>query len=107
MVPDPASAGQAGDVHDASVVGTGAYEWKHPGWRGRPWTEVVIYEIHAGAAGGFSALREDLPRLHALGVTAVELMPIADFPGKRNWGYDGVLPYAPIAPMDRQATSKL
>ena len=95
MVPDPASTGQAGDVHDASVVGTGAYEWKHPDWRGRPWTEVVIYEIHVGAAGGFSALREDLPRLHALGVTAIELMPIADFPGKRNWGYDGVLPYAP------------
>jgi maltooligosyltrehalose trehalohydrolase len=95
MVPDPASAGQAGDVHDASIVGTGFYNWQNPAWQGRPWTEVVLYEVHPGTAGGFTAIREDLPRLKALGVTAVELMPIAAFPGKRNWGYDGVLPYAP------------
>jgi maltooligosyltrehalose trehalohydrolase len=95
MVPDPASMAQAPDVHDASVVATTAFDWKHPDWRGRPWTEVVLYEVHAGAAGGFRGIRADLPRLKELGVTAVELMPVNDFPGKRNWGYDGVLPYAP------------
>jgi maltooligosyltrehalose trehalohydrolase len=95
MVPDPASKVQAPDVHDASVVQTSVFPWKHPDWRGRPWTEVVLYEVHAGAAGGFRALREDLPRLKELGVTAIELMPVNDFPGARNWGYDGVLPYAP------------
>jgi maltooligosyltrehalose trehalohydrolase len=95
MVPDPASTAQAPDVHDPSVVTTSAYPWKHPNWRGRPWTETVLYEVHPGAAGGFRRIKDDLPRLKELGVTAVELMPVADFPGKRNWGYDGVLPYAP------------
>jgi maltooligosyltrehalose trehalohydrolase len=78
-------------------VRTAPFAWQHPEWRGRPWTEVVLYEVHAGVAGGFRGVQEDLPRLHALGVTAIELMPIADFPGQRNWGYDGVLPYAPDA----------
>ena len=64
---------------------------------GRPWHEAVVYELHPGAFGGFDGIRAQLPRLAALGVTAVELMPIADFPGQRNWGYDGVLPYAPDA----------
>jgi maltooligosyltrehalose trehalohydrolase len=95
MVPDPASTCQSPDVHDASVVGSGSFDWKHPEWTGRPWTEVILYEVHAGAAGGFRAIREDLPRLKQLGVTAIELMPVNDFPGQRNWGYDGVLPYAP------------
>ena len=95
MVPDPASTGQAPDVHDASVVGTGSFTWKHPEWRGRPWTETVLYEVHAGLAGGFRGIKDDLPRLAALGVTAIELMPVNDFSGTRNWGYDGVLPYAP------------
>ena len=95
MVPDPASHRQAPDVHDGSVVGPGAFTWKHPDWRGRPWTEVVLYEVHPGVAGGFQAIRDDLPRLKQLGITAIELMPVNDFPGKRNWGYDGVLPYAP------------
>jgi maltooligosyltrehalose trehalohydrolase len=97
MVPDPASRQQADDVHDASVVRTAEFAWRHPEWRGRPWTEAVLYEVHAGAAGGFRGVRDDLPRLKALGVTAIELMPVNDFPGKRNWGYDGVLPYAPDA----------
>ncbi|MCK8784051.1 malto-oligosyltrehalose trehalohydrolase [Roseomonas sp. NAR14] len=97
-VPDPASRFQAGDVHDASVVvDPAAHRWKHPEWRGRPWHETVLYELHAGACGGFAGIEAMLPRLAALGVTAVELMPIADFPGRRNWGYDGVLPYAPDA----------
>ncbi len=97
MVPDPASTAQATDVHDASVVSSRRFTWKHPDWRGRPWTETVLYEVHVGAAGGFDGVRQDLPRLQQLGVTAVELMPVNDFPGQRNWGYDGVLPYAPDA----------
>jgi maltooligosyltrehalose trehalohydrolase len=95
-VPDPASRLQAGDVHGPSVVvDPRAFEWRNAGWRGRPWHETVLYEIHAGAMGGFKGVQAALPRLRDLGVTAVELMPIADFPGRRNWGYDGVLPYAP------------
>ncbi|HBK09018.1 MAG TPA: malto-oligosyltrehalose trehalohydrolase [Acetobacteraceae bacterium] len=95
LVPDPASRGQAPDVHDASVVQGCDYPWRHADWTGRPWTDVVLYEVHVGVAGGFKGIRDDLPRLKALGITAVELMPVNDFPGRRNWGYDGVLPYAP------------
>jgi malto-oligosyltrehalose trehalohydrolase len=95
-VPDPASRAQAGDVHDASiVVDPRAFRWRHPEWQGRPWHEAIIYELHAGAMGGFAGVTERLNELVALGITAVELMPINDFPGNRNWGYDGVLPYAP------------
>jgi maltooligosyltrehalose trehalohydrolase len=95
-VPDPASRLHAGDVHDASVVvDPRAHAWRHPDWRGRPWHEAVIYELHVGAFGGFGGVTAALPRLRDLGVTAIELMPVADFPGARNWGYDGVLPYAP------------
>jgi maltooligosyltrehalose trehalohydrolase len=95
-VPDPASRLQDDDVHGASVVvDAGGYVWKHDDWQGLPWTETVIYELHPGLAGGFSGIRERLAGLRDLGITAVELMPIADFPGPRNWGYDGVLPYAP------------
>ena len=95
-VPDPASRAQAGDVHDASVVvDPHAYEWKQSGWLGRPWHETVLYELHAGALGGFEGVMKKLPELAALGITAVELMPVSDFPGARNWGYDGVLPFAP------------
>ena len=95
MVPDPASRSQPRGVREASEVRTGPFAWKHPDWHGRPWTETVLYEIHAGTAGGFRGVQGDLPRLKALGVTAVELMPVNAFPGERNWGYDGVLPYAP------------
>ncbi len=94
-VPDPAARAQAGDVHDSSVVvDPGAYAWRHADWRGRPWHEAVIYELHVGLCGGFAGVAARLPALAALGVTVIELMPIADFPGTRNWGYDGVLPYA-------------
>ncbi|MFZ4408889.1 MAG: malto-oligosyltrehalose trehalohydrolase [Paracraurococcus sp.] len=97
-VPDPASRLQAGDVHaDSVVVDPHAFAWHHPDWQGRPWHEVVLYELHAGALGGFAGVRAALPRLKDLGITAVELMPINAFPGARNWGYDGVLPYAPDA----------
>jgi len=95
LVPDPASRAQAPDVHDASIVVADDFVWRHPDWRGRSWTETIIYELHAGAVGGFAGIHADLPRLKTLGVTAIELMPINDFPGRRNWGYDGVLPYAP------------
>jgi len=95
-MPDPASRLQDGDVHGDSIVADPApYPWRHADWRPRPWEESVIYEVHAGLAGGFAGLRERLPELASLGVNLIELMPIADFPGPRNWGYDGVLPYAP------------
>lgn len=95
-VPDPASRAQAEDVHGPSlVVDPNSYRWRHPDWRGRPWHETVLYELHAGTHGGFAGVQSDLDRLAALGVTAVELMPINDFPGTRNWGYDGALPFAP------------
>lgn len=95
-VPDPASRAQADDVHGPSlVVDPLQYEWRHAGWRGRPWHETVLYELHTGAFGGFAGVQAALPILADLGITAVELMPVNDFPGKRNWGYDGVLPFAP------------
>ncbi len=95
-VPDPASRRQDGDVHGFSVVvDPHAHEWHFADWRGRPWHEAVIYEVHPGAMGGFRGVTERLRHLHDLGVTAIELMPIADFPGRHNWGYDGVLPFAP------------
>jgi maltooligosyltrehalose trehalohydrolase len=95
-VPDPASRAQASDVHGASIlVDHSLYAWKHTAWRNRPWHEAVIYELHAGICGGFAGIQARVKTLAALGVTAIELMPIADFPGRHNWGYDGVLPYAP------------
>ncbi|MBV8193221.1 MAG: malto-oligosyltrehalose trehalohydrolase [Alphaproteobacteria bacterium] len=96
VVPDPASRGQADDVHDPSVViDPAAYRWRHGDWSGKPWPTTVLYELHAGTMGGFAGVQARLPALAELGVTAVELMPINDFPGGRNWGYDGVLPFAP------------
>jgi malto-oligosyltrehalose trehalohydrolase len=98
-VPDPAARLQAEDVPlgRSLLVDPDAYRWRCPDWRGRPWRETVLYECHAGALGGFRGVAERIPHLAALGVTALELMPIADFPGRRNWGYDGVLLYAPDA----------
>jgi len=95
-VPDPASRAQADDVHGPSlVVDPRRYRWRNPDWRGRPWRETVLYELHAGVYGGFAGVQRALPWLADLGITAVELMPVNDFPGTRNWGYDGVLPFAP------------
>jgi len=98
-VPDPASRAQAGDVHAPSlVVDThNNYLWRNSSWLGRPWHETVLYEMHVGLYGGFAAMERHLAELAELGITAIELMPIAEFPGDRNWGYDGVLPYAPEA----------
>ncbi len=95
-VPDPAARAQRDDVHGESLlVDQTSYQWRHTSWRNRPWHEAVIYELHPGAFGGFAGVARHLDRLVALGITAIELMPIADFPGRHNWGYDGVLPYAP------------
>jgi maltooligosyltrehalose trehalohydrolase len=98
-VPDPASRAQSGDVHGSSVViDPCAYRWRRLEWCGRPWHEAVIAEVHIGtfsSEGTFTGAISRLKPLADLGVTALELMPIADFPGTRNWGYDGVLPFAP------------
>ncbi|MEO7127665.1 MAG: malto-oligosyltrehalose trehalohydrolase [Rhodoferax sp.] len=100
-VPDPASRFNPGDVHGASqVIDPHTYAWQDGAWRGRPWEEAVIYELHVGTftpEGSFAAAQDRLADLAELGITAVELMPLADFPGRRNWGYDGVLPFAPDA----------
>lgn len=99
VVPDPASRCNPQGPHEASVlVDPASFDWDDDGWRGRPWSEVVAYELHVGcftAAGSFAAAAEQLPRLAELGITAVQLMPLADFPGDFGWGYDGVLPFAP------------
>ncbi|HYU47265.1 MAG TPA: malto-oligosyltrehalose trehalohydrolase [Terriglobales bacterium] len=104
-VPDPASRFQARDVHGPSeVVDPGAFEWRDDSWCGRPWQDAVIYELHVGAfsrSGSFAGVTERLDYLAEIGVTALELMPIADFPGQRNWGYDGALPFAPDATYGR------
>jgi malto-oligosyltrehalose trehalohydrolase len=100
-VPDPASRHQPQDVHGPSmVVDPASYAWHDADWRGRPWEDSVIYELHLGAftpEGTFRAAIGKLDHLVALGVTAIQIMPVAEFPGGRNWGYDGVLPYAPDA----------
>jgi len=101
LVPDPASRYNPDDVHGPSmVVDPLAFQWSDRRWRGRPWDEAVIYELHVGTftpAGTFADATSKLDYLAEIGVTAIELMPVADFPGARNWGYDGVLPYAPDA----------
>jgi len=99
FVPDPASRFQPRDVHGPSqVVDPGAFDWHDDNWRGRPWEEAVIYEVHIGSfttAGTFAGLMDQLGYLVDLGVTCLELMPVADFPGQHSWGYDGVFPFAP------------
>jgi malto-oligosyltrehalose trehalohydrolase len=98
-VPDPASRFQPHDVHgESEVIDPSDYAWKTADWRGRPWSEVVVYELHVGTftpEGTFLAAIGKLDHLVQLGVTAIEIMPVADFPGRWNWGYDGVLLYAP------------
>ncbi|HEX4504857.1 MAG TPA: malto-oligosyltrehalose trehalohydrolase, partial [Alphaproteobacteria bacterium] len=96
LVPDPASRFQPDDVHGPSLVtDPDAYDWQCVSWLGRPWEEAVIYELHAGVMGGYAGVARRLPALARMGITAIELMPIAEVPGMRNWGYDGVLPFAP------------
>ena len=97
--PDPASRFQPEGVHGPSeVVDAAAFAWADRGWRGRPLHDLVVYELHVGTfspEGTFEGARRRLTHLRDLGVTAVELMPVADFPGSRNWGYDGVSLFAP------------
>jgi len=102
LVPDPASRGQSEDVHGPSlVVDPHAYLWQDSDWQGRPWEEAIIYELHVGTfsrEGTFSGVIQELDSLVNLGITAIEIMPVNEFPGKCNWGYDGALLFAP----DRQ-----
>jgi 1,4-alpha-glucan branching enzyme/maltooligosyltrehalose trehalohydrolase len=104
-VPDPASRFQPQDVHGPSeVVDLSSYRWETGGWTGRPWEEIVIYELHIGCftpEGTFKAAIERLDHLRSLGVTALQIMPLGEFPGRYGWGYDGVLPYAPDASYGR------
>jgi maltooligosyltrehalose trehalohydrolase len=96
-LPDPASALQPEGVAGPSEVVDAGFPWTDGEWRGRPMDELVLYELHVGTftpEGTFDAIIPRLPALAALGVTALELMPVAQFPGERNWGYDGVFPYA-------------
>lgn len=96
--PDPASLSQPEGVHKASeAVHLHDFDWQDSSWRGIPLEQLVIYELHVGTftkEGTFQGIISKLDYLHKLGVNAIELMPVAQFPGERNWGYDGVYPYA-------------
>jgi malto-oligosyltrehalose trehalohydrolase len=100
VVPDPASRSQPDDVHGWSELPSPTpFPWR-VAWQGRRWEELVISEIHVGTfteQGTFTAAIDKLDLLASTGITAIELMPVADFAGQRNWGYDGVYPYAPDA----------
>ncbi|MFS8065020.1 MAG: malto-oligosyltrehalose trehalohydrolase, partial [Byssovorax sp.] len=97
--PDPVSRSQPRGVHGPSrIVDPNAFSWTDHGWSGAPIEQHVLYELHVGTftpAGTFEAVIERLPHLLALGITAIEIMPVAEFPGARNWGYDGVHLFAP------------
>jgi len=96
--PDPSSRSQPNGVHGASQVVSSAFEWCDPTWKGIALEDYILYELHVGTftpAGTFDAAIERLPYLKELGITAIELMPVAQFPGSRNWGYDGTFPFAP------------
>jgi maltooligosyltrehalose trehalohydrolase len=97
--PDPVSRHQPRGVHGPSrVVDPQAFAWTDPAWQGVEHDALVLYELHVGtftSAGSFEGVIARLPALRELGITALELMPVAQFPGSRNWGYDGVFPYAP------------
>ncbi|MGB3339209.1 MAG: malto-oligosyltrehalose trehalohydrolase [Devosia sp.] len=104
-VPDPASRFQPDDVDGASeVIDPRAFAWTDAGWRGRPWEETVLYELHVGtftSEGTYAAAMERLGHLAELGITAIEIMPLADFKGRWNWGYDGAFLFAPDASYGR------
>ena len=98
VLPDPLSRSQPDGVHGLSAVVSPMFQWTDDDWRGLALPDFVIYELHVGTFtpdGTFDAVIPRLPELRALGVTAIEIMPVAEFPGARNWGYDGVLHYAP------------
>jgi maltooligosyltrehalose trehalohydrolase len=97
--PDPASRCQREGVHGPSmIVDPGAYVWQDAGWTPPRQRDLVFYELHVGAFtpdGTFAGVRSRLPYLASLGVTAIELMPLAEFPGRWNWGYDSAALFAP------------
>ncbi len=98
LLPDPASRAQPDGVHGDSEVVEPDFAWSDHAWHGFPLADYVIYELHVGTftpEGTFDAAIARLDDLAELGITAIELMPVAEFPGGRNWGYDGVFPYAP------------
>jgi maltooligosyltrehalose trehalohydrolase len=100
VVPDPASRFQPDDVGGRSEVIDRAALADGSPYRGRPWAETVIYELHVGTfsqEGTYAGVEKKLGYLKSIGITAIELMPLNDIPGNRNWGYDGVLLYAPNA----------
>jgi len=99
VVPDPAARAQMGGVHSLSkLVDPTAYAWRTKDWNGRPWEEAVFYELHTGTftpEGTFAAIIDKLDYLKQVGITAIELLPVAQFAGRRGWGYDSVLLYCP------------
>ena len=97
QLPDPASLAQPDDVHGASMAIDLCYDWKDENWENIPINDYIIYELHTGTfspEGSFAGITARLAHLVTLGITAIELMPVAAFPGTRNWGYDGVFPFA-------------
>ena len=96
--PDPASSSQPDGVHNPSqIIDHNAFTWQDDGWRGIPLPDMIMYELHIGtftAKGTFDAAISRIDELKELGINAIEIMPVAQFPGERNWGYDGVYPYA-------------
>lgn len=104
-VPDPASRFQPHDVDGPSeIIDPRSYAWQDAGWRGRPWEETVVYELHVGTftpEGTIRAAAEKLDALVDLGITVVQVMPVADFPGRWNWGYDGAHLFSPDASYGR------
>lgn len=97
--PDPVSRFQPNDVNGPSeVTDPRFFDWQTRNWKGRPWEDAVIYELHVGtfsSAGTFLGVIEKLDHLVSVGVTAIEIMSVGDFPGRWNWGYDGVFLFAP------------
>lgn len=98
ILPDPASVSQPGGPHNASeAIDIAAYNWTDKSWENIPLEEYIIYELHTGtfsSEGTFHGIEKKLDYLKGLGITAIEIMPVAQFPGSRNWGYDGVYPFA-------------
>ncbi len=96
--PDPVARAQHGGVHGASVVvDPNAYTWRHPDWRGRPWEEVVLYELHPGLCGGFAGIAEKTAVAPSTGCHRDRADADQRFSRHAQWGYDGVLPYAPAS----------
>ncbi|HET7899119.1 MAG TPA: malto-oligosyltrehalose trehalohydrolase, partial [Flavisolibacter sp.] len=97
-LPDPASLFQPDGVHgESEIVDLAGYTWSNTSWNNLPLEDYIIYELHTGtftSEGSFAAMEEKLDYLVELGITAIEIMPVAQFPGSRNWGYDGVFPFA-------------